>query len=97
MSKQLLYIKSIYCKLANFLPKKSLPKPLNTVCTCSSLFIKSAINEDIIRENNLLDNGKCDNTYDIPVKILKLSKNIIAPTLCYLINYCINKDVSQMH
>ena len=29
----------------------------------------------------------------IPVKILKLSKYIIALTLCYLINYCISKGV----
>ena len=50
--------------------------------------------KDIIREINLLDNSKCDNTYDIPVKIIKLSKFIIAPKLCYLINYCIDKGVS---
>ena len=32
-------------------------------------------------------------SYDIPVKIIKLSKFVIAPKLCYLINYCINKGV----
>ena len=79
--------------MANSLPKTSLSKPLNTVSTCSSLFIKPVIDEDIIREINLLDNSKCDDTYDIPVKILKLSKNVIAPTLFYLINNCINKGV----
>ena len=83
---------SIAAKLANSLPKTSLSKPLNTVSTCFSLFIKPVIDEDI-REINLLDNSKCDDTYDIPVKILKLSKNVIAPTLCYLINNCINKGV----
>ena len=79
--------------MANSLPKTSFSKPLNTVSTCSSLFIKPVIDEDIIREINLLDNSKCDDTYDISVKILKLSKNVIAPTLCYLINNCINKGV----
>ena len=79
--------------MANSLPKTSPSKPLNTVSTCSLLFIKPVIDEDIIREINLLDNSKCDDTYDIPVKILKLSKNVIAPTLCYLINNCINKGV----
>ena len=66
--------------MANSLPKTSFSKPLNTVSTCSSLFIKPVIDEDIIREINLLDNSKCDDTYDIPVKILKLSKNVIAPS-----------------
>ena len=81
--------------MANSLPKTSTGtlKLLNTVSTCSSLFIKPVIDEDIIREINLLDNSKCDDTYDIPVKILKLSKNVIAPTLCYLIKNCINKGV----
>ena len=72
MSKQLFYIHSI--KIANSLPKTSPSKPLNTVSTCSLLFIKPVIDENIIREINLLDNSKCDDTYDIPVKILKLSK-----------------------
>ena len=67
------YFTSIASKLANFLPKTSALKSLNTVFTCSSLFIKPVIDEDI-REINLLDNSKCDDTYDIPVKILKLSK-----------------------
>ena len=79
--------------MANSLPKTSPSKPLNTVSTSSSLFIKPVIDEDIIREINLLDDSKCDDTYDIPVKIFKLSKNVIAPTLCYLINNCINKTV----
>ena len=87
------YFTSIATKLANSLPKTSPSKPSNTVSTCSSLFIKPVIDKDIIREINLLDNSKCDDTYDIPVKILKLSKNAIAPTLCYLINNCINKGV----
>ena len=82
--------------MANSLPKTSPSKPLNTVSTCSSLFVKTVIDENIIREINLLDNSKCDDTYDVPVKILKLSKNVIASTLCYLINDCINKGVSQV-
>ena len=32
-------------------------------------------------------------TYDIPVKIIKLSKVIIAPILCNLINNCTNKGI----
>ena len=48
--------------------------------------------DQVIREINLLDNSKCDDIYDIPLKIFKLSKYIIIiPTLCYLINYCISK------
>ena len=67
------YFTTIASKLENSLPKTDSPKPLNTVPTCSSLFIKPVIEEDIIREINLLDNSKCDDTYNIPVKILKLS------------------------
>ena len=80
-------------KLANCILKTSFPKPLNTVSYCSSLYIKPVIDKDIIKEINLFDNSKCDDTYDIPVKILKPSKYLIAPTLRYLINYCINKNV----
>ena len=54
------YFTSIAAKLANSLPKTSPSKPLNTVSTYSSLFIKPVIHEDIIREINLLDNSKCD-------------------------------------
>ena len=35
----------------------------------------------------------CNNTYEIPVKIIKLSKVIIAPMLCNLINNYINKGI----
>ena len=57
------------------------------------MFIKPVYEEDITREIYLLDNSKCNDTYDISVKIIKLSKFIIIPKLCYLINYCINKGV----
>ena len=87
------YFATIASKLANSLSKTSSSKPLNTASTCSLLFIEPVIDQEIIREINLLDNSKRDDTYNIPVKILKLSKYIIAPTLCYLINYCINKGV----
>ena len=39
------YFTTIASKLANSLPKTSCPKPLNTVSTCSSLFIKPVIDE----------------------------------------------------
>ena len=89
-SKQLFYINSI--KNGKFSSKN---KSFKTIKYCLHLLfiIYSIIDEDIIREINLLDNSKCDDTYDIPVKILKLSKNVTAPTLCYLINNCINKGV----
>ena len=45
------YFTSIAAKLANSLPKTTSPsKSLNTVSTCSSLFIKPVIDEDIIRQ-----------------------------------------------
>ena len=39
------YFTTIASKLANSLPKTSSPKPLNTVSTCSSLFIKQVIDK----------------------------------------------------
>ena len=76
--------------MANALPKTSSAKPSNTLHSIfSSMYIKPVYEENIIREINLLDNSKCDDPYDISVKIIKLSKFIIAPKLCYLIIYCI--------
>ena len=65
------YFTTIVSKLAYALPKTSFPKPVNTVFTCSLLLIKPIIDEDIIRDINLLDNSKCDHAYDILVKFLK--------------------------
>ena len=88
------YFFTIASKFANALPKTSSAKPSNALHSiCSSMFFKPVYEEDIIKEINLLDNSKCEDTYKIPVKIIKLSKFIIAPKLCYLINYCINKGV----
>ena len=39
------YFTTIASKLANILPKTSSAKPLNTVSTCSSLFIEQVIDE----------------------------------------------------
>ena len=58
-------------------------------------YIKPVYAEDIIREINL-SNSQCYDTYDIPVKIIKLSKFIVASQLYYLINYCIIKVYFQM-
>ena len=41
------------------------------------MFIKLVYEEDIVRVINLFD--RCDDTYDIPVKMIKLSKFIIVP------------------
>ena len=61
------YFSTIASKLANALPKTSFAKPSNTLHPIySSMFIKPVYEEDIIREINLLDNSKCNNTYDIP-------------------------------
>ena len=59
----------------------------------SLMFIKPICKEDIIWEINLLDYSKCYDMYDIPIKIVKLSKYTIAPTLSYLFNPCINEEI----
>ena len=86
------YFSSVGSNLAHALPKASFSNSTNSIPSiCSSMYIKPVYIEDIINEINQLDTNKCDDTYDIPVKIIKLSKVIIAPILCDLINNCINK------
>ena len=88
------YFSSVGSNLAHALPKASFSNSTNSIPSiCSSMYIKPVYIEDIINEINQLDTNKCDDTYDIPVKLIKLSKVIIAPILCDLINNCINKGI----
>ena len=88
------YFSCVSSNLAHALPKASSSNSMKSISfICSSMYIKPVYIEDIINEINQLDTNKCDDTYDIPVKIIKLSKVIIAPILCNLINNCINKGI----
>ena len=53
------------------------------------MFINPICSDDVLREIDLLDNNKCNDTYDIPIRIIKLSKSVVAPILSELFNRCI--------
>ena len=44
-------------------------------------------------KNTVLDNKISNDTYDIPVHIIKLSKHIIAPDLTTIFNKCIDEGI----
>ena len=70
---------SVGSNLAHALPKASSSTSTKSISSlCSSMYIKPVYMEDIIKEINQLHTNKCDDTYDIPVKIITLSKVIIA-------------------
>ena len=59
-------------------------------CDCSLQRIRSGRpSEEILIHIDMLDNKKSNDTYDIPVHIIKLSKHIIAPVLTSIFNNCI--------
>ena len=75
-------------------PIKTKSSPL--ICTsqnCSSIFLNPVCSKDVIKEIELLDNNKCDDTYDISVYILKLSRHLIASILSNLFNQCLEIGV----
>lgn len=64
------------------------PLQIYTSSNLSSLFLNPICPDDVIRQIDLLDNNKCDDTYEIPINVIKLSKNLIAPILSNLFNQC---------
>ena len=87
------YFSNVASKLASALPKINSTKTTYASSSCSSMFIQPICIDDILIQINSLDINKCDDTYDIPVKIIKLSRFVIAPILCTLINCCIRIGV----
>jgi len=53
------------------------------------MFIQPVCAEEILFHIDMIDNKKSNDTYDIPVQIIKLSKHIIAPVLTTIFNNCI--------
>ena len=58
-----------------------------------SMFIQPVCAEEILFHIDMLDNKKSNDTYDIPVHIIKLSKHIIAPDLTTIFNKCIDEGI----
>jgi len=57
------------------------------------MFIQPVCAEEILLHIDMLDNKKSNDTYNIPVHIIKLSKHIIAPVLTTIFNNCIAEGI----
>ena len=60
---------------------------------CSSIFITPTCSEEILKRINLLDDKKSTDPYDIPVRLVKLSKNIICTYLADIFNNCVQNGI----
>ena len=58
---------------------------------CSSMFITPTCSEEILNLINLLDDKKSTDPYDIPVRLVKLSKNIVCTYLADIFNNSVKK------
>jgi len=59
----------------------------------SSLFITPICSEERLKLINLLDSKKSTDPYDIPIRFVKLSKNIICTYLADIFNHCVQNGV----
>jgi len=57
------------------------------------MFITPTCSEEILKLTNLLDDRMSTDPYDIPVRLVKLSKNIICTYLADIFNNCAQNGV----
>ena len=60
---------------------------------CSSMFITPTWSEEILKLINLLDDKKSTDRYDMPVRLVKLSKNIICTYFADIFNNCVQNGI----
>jgi len=58
---------------------------------CSSFHLYETSEEEVVRLKGNLSDGKAINENDIPTKIIKLAKFVLAPILTRIFNKCINE------
>ena len=58
-----------------------------------SFFLSLVLPKDVVLQINLFNPPKSNETYDLPVSSLKISKHVIAPCLADLYNVCITDSV----
>jgi len=58
---------------------------------CSSMFITPTCSQEMLKLINLLDDKKSTDPYDIPVRLVKLSKNIVCTYLADIFNNSVKK------
>jgi len=57
------------------------------------MFITPTCSEEVLKLINLFDDKKFTDPYDIPVRLVKLSKNIICTYLADIFNNCVQNGV----
>ena len=65
--------------------------PEHTAALCSSFYLYETSEEEVVRLIGNLSDGKAINENDIPTKIIKLAKFVLAPILTRIFNKCINE------
>jgi len=65
--------------------------PEHTATLCSSFYLYETPEEEVVRLIGNLSDGKAMNENDIPTKIIKLAKFVLAPILTRVFNKCINE------
>ena len=65
--------------------------PEHTTSLCSSFCLYDTSEEEVVRLIGNLSDGKAINESDMPTKIIKLAKFVLAPILTRIFNKCINE------
>jgi len=66
--------------------------PEHTTTLCSSFYLYDTSEEEVVRLIGNLSDGKAINENDVPTKIIKLAKFVLAPILTRIFIKCINED-----
>jgi len=70
---------------------RSATVPENTTTLCSSFYLHELSEEKVVRLIEIFSEGKSINKNDVPTKVIKLSKFVLAPVLTRIFNKCINE------
>jgi len=63
----------------------------HTAILCSSLYLHETSDEEVVRLIGNLSEDKAINENDVPTKVNKLSKFVLAPVLTRIFNKCSNE------
>jgi len=70
---------------------RSATVPEHTTTLCSSFYLHELSEEKVVRLIEIFSEGKSKNKNDVPTKVIKLSKFVLAPVLTRIFNKCINE------
>ena len=87
------YFSTVGSDLADAFPKTTLNLSMSTSQNLNSIFINRVCLKDVIMQIDCLNSNKCDDAFDIPVRIIKLCIDLIALIVEELFNGCILKGI----